>query len=275
MAGHNPLRYTFDQCDVRQLGLGKYSCTARRGWSTNVSDFARSCRVQADALQSSIWEDPFSKLGCSTISGHFDLAAFHRMHPQVKEKTLVVVSMREPRDLIVSLFSFMPLQQQVCSQAKEDDALCSSPVTQWDPSTDLYDFIRDEHGLGLDLRGGITKLLAGDYCCWHDGPPLTDHNRRLQAASFELDNTVGVILLKERMPESLQYLAFVLGWSTDVDTNVVVNANPHPGNLNSLPGRTRRELSRVTMEDRMLYSLAQQRLNEQLRGLKKLMAKVP
>lgn len=220
-------------------------------------------------MQSSEWEDPFSTFGCSTISGHYDMTAFHRMHPKVKEKTLVVVSMREPRDLIVSLFHFLPLQRQACTHLEDSDPQCSFAVKHWDPFTDLNTFLGNENGLGLDLRGGVTKLLAGDYCCWNDKPPLIDPKQRLQAALYELENTVGVVLLKERMTESLQYLGFVLGWPTDVDTNVVVNANPNSSNLYSLPSRTKKELSRIALEDRVIYLHAKRRLNEQVQGMEK------
>ena len=68
-----------------------------------------------------------------------------------------------------------------------------------------------EHGFeGEDNDNRMVKSLAGEYCCYADGPAQT--RQELLALATQHLQTVGVILLSDRMYDSLQYLAHVLGW---------------------------------------------------------------
>src|SRR5688572_8483623 len=90
----------------------------------------------------------------------------------------------------------------------------------------LSSFATGEAGLGIDLSGGATKMLAGDYCCYNQGPPLMIPELRLEAALRALDTKIGVVILQSRVSDSLKYLANVLGW-TAPNTAFNVNVNPH------------------------------------------------
>lgn len=264
--------YTFKSCDVGRLGLVHSACPARRGWLRNVVEYAQVCAAQADALQNSEWSNPYLAFDCSTLSGHYDLQAFKYMDEATRKRTLVIASLREPRDLVVSLFNFLPLaHRRYCvadaSELRGDQHHCSLASKHFDAEITLGDFVRGEAGLGIDLQGGMIKMIAGDYCCWNSDAPLMGSKQRLESAIAELENTVGVVLLKERMSESLRYLAYVLGWPTDIDTNIVINVSPH-GSWASAPREVQHALTSVTRQDRVLYSYAERRLNEQLRSMK-------
>lgn len=65
-------------------------------------------------------------------------------------------------------------------------------------------FAQGEVGLGIDLQEGATKMVAGDYCCYNQGPAITSSKPRLDAALDALDTKVGVVILKSQMDSSLK-----------------------------------------------------------------------
>ena len=65
-------------------------------------------------------------------------------------------------------------------------------------------FFRAEAGLGIDLEAGVTKMVAGDYCCFHVVPAFTRSEDLLRAAIGALETQVGAVVVKERMQESLE-----------------------------------------------------------------------
>ena len=68
----------------------------------------------------------------------------------------------------------------------------------------MDEFFRAETGLGIDLEAGVTKMVAGDYCCFHVAPAFTRSEDRLRAAIGALETQVGAVVVKERMQESLE-----------------------------------------------------------------------
>jgi len=65
-------------------------------------------------------------------------------------------------------------------------------------------FAAGEGGLGIDAKDGVTKMLAGDYCCYNQGPPLMTQKRRLTAALDALDTKIGVVVSQSRVEDSLK-----------------------------------------------------------------------
>ena len=51
----------------------------------------------------------FPALGCNVLSGHYDMALYTALEPAVRERTLVVVTAREPLAMVLSLFHYLPL----------------------------------------------------------------------------------------------------------------------------------------------------------------------
>lgn len=123
----------------------------------------------------------------------------------------------------------------------------------------LSSFATGEAGFGIDLSGGATKMLAGDYCCYNQGLPIMTPELRLDAALRALDTKVGVVILQSRVADSLKYLADVLGWKAP-NTAFNMNVNPHQSELTE---RVRLELEALAGTDMELYGEGVRRAEEQ------------
>jgi hypothetical protein len=157
----------------------------------------------------------------------------------------------------------------------------------------IGEFVRGEAGLGIDLEAGATKMLAGDYCCFHEAPVHTRAQDRLRAAAEALDAQVGAVVVQERMQESLevraalaaarrsrgpgppphppcrprpQYLALLLGWLPPPPAAFNENANPHPGEV---PPGLRPRLDALLELDASVYRRALKQLALQTEVLRR------
>jgi hypothetical protein len=97
------------RCALDATGLEDYHCYGLRAWHRNVTHKAIKCAAQRRAMASPTARRWFPALGCNFLSGHYDMALYAALEPAVRERTLVVVTAREPLALALSLFHFMPL----------------------------------------------------------------------------------------------------------------------------------------------------------------------
>lgn len=84
-------------------------------------------------------------------------------------------------------------------------------VVQGVENTSLVEFANGEAGMGIDVRDGATKLLAGDYCCYSERPPIISPQARLEAALQALDTKVGAVMLQSDLENSLKVETSVFG----------------------------------------------------------------
>lgn len=216
-------------------GMASYHCAAKRSWHRNAAHMEAGCAAQRAALAAPAAADWYGALGCNTIAGHYDMSVFRRMDPAVREKTLVIINSREPVSTRVSLYNYLPQLVQVackdvvqvrrpvrclCWRGRKRQAClggCASwtrwvwthvcppaPRTPQSRNFTLAEFARGEWGLGIDLVDGATKMVAGDYCCFDAAPKYDTAAARLRAALDALHTEVGVVVVKERMADSLE-----------------------------------------------------------------------
>lgn len=167
------------------------------------------CQMQRLGLQRMRDINPFDAFHCDTIAGknHIDFGLIDALRPDVLERTLVVVNFRQPYDRVISSYYYL---------LKLDNTGAYQDLG-------LKGFA--EHGAkGEDTNNRMTKTLAGDYCCY--AQPLSE-TERWNRAMFNLQNRVGVVTVVEGMESSLEYLSWLMGWSTD-ELAMKSNANPHP-----------------------------------------------
>jgi len=105
----------------------------------------------------------------------------------------------------------------------------------------------------------MTHMLAGDYCCYKNAPVYETGQDRLQAAVDMIRNNAGVLMLSERMDESMKYLAHVLGWP-QLGDQVVTNVNPHRREVDK---EANVALEAATYYDRQLYNVSLSQFEKQ------------
>lgn len=212
----------------------------------DASIMHKVCTAQTNAV-SKQW---FLEHRCNTMAGHFDMTLYDLLTPALRNHTLVIVTMRNPIDLLISLYHYLPTPGEVYMM----DVQGTLNVT-------LAEFAQGESGLGIDLNGGMTKMLAGDYCCYNTNAPIYEPAARLNAAFKALHTKVGVVLLQERFDESLTYLAYVLGWANP-QTDIRENVNSH--SKKNIPREDRRIVEGVVQHDIELYRRASDVFKEQM-----------
>lgn len=102
--------YRYLEC--RLCIFPEYACPSRRAWSRNLTEAMATCKVQRTVVSSLPQENPFIKYNCTALSGHYDMGVYDALAPDVQKHTLVLLTLREPVDLILSLYNFIPIARR-------------------------------------------------------------------------------------------------------------------------------------------------------------------
>jgi hypothetical protein len=226
------------ECPLAETGgFEEYHCYGLRAWHLNATHASRICRAQRRALRAPAARDWFGALGCNTLAGHYDMGVFTaldeavRAHARRRDAPRAARPRAEPL-LLPAARAGDPgahgrgarapgraatgrgnlWSPSLCTKNIYTNPLLTARPAPQPVSVSLEEFVRGEAGLGIDLEAGATKMLAGDYCCFHDRPAFTRGEDRLRAAAEALDAQVGAVVVKERMQESLEVRAAPTSW---------------------------------------------------------------
>jgi len=141
---HRTSKYTYRKCPIVENGFMEYHCHARRGWLRNRTDGERVCAGQHATLTELFSGNVFDRLQCSTLVGHYDMGLYDALPQKIREKTLVVTTLREPVELMVSLFHFLPKAHRFCTNHES----CSL----------LFEHVRGSLSLSLSLSDTDTSM---------------------------------------------------------------------------------------------------------------------
>lgn len=76
------------------------------------------CTLQQASIAAFAEGNPFEALDCTMLAGHYDMAVYDALPEDVRKQTLVVLTLREPVELMVSLYHYIPIAREVyCDKA--------------------------------------------------------------------------------------------------------------------------------------------------------------
>lgn len=238
-------KFTVTWCNLYPVMPGhlddrRYNCYPRNSSASlesgcNMAALENQSKdLEAFSSSSSSQSQPFyHSLNCNAASGHYDVNLYNTIPTHMKKNTLLIISLREPISRAISLYYFL-----------HKDRLGQS----W------TDFSKT-----IPVVDKMTHMLAGDYCCYKNAPVYETGQDRLQAAVDMIRNNAGVLMLSERMDESMKYLAHVLGWP-QLGDQVVTNVNPHRREVDK---EANVALEAATYYDRQLYNVSLSQFEKQ------------
>ena len=124
-------------------GFREYHCYGLRAWHRNATHANRICRAQRRAMRAPAARSWFGALGCNAIAGHYDMAVYAALDEGVRARTLVVATLREPLDLALSLFFYLPRAPEILGptdevRARRGAGFEAARGSLWAPPLPLY-----------------------------------------------------------------------------------------------------------------------------------------
>jgi hypothetical protein len=205
----------------------------------------RNCQLQRNGLEQMQKINVFENLNCNSIViGHYDFGLVDALPKEVRERTLVIATLRSPNNRVLSAYYHL---------LKLDGRGIIKGVG-------LQKFA-EQGVIDEDTVNRMTKTLAGDYCCYSEA---LSESERWQRALHNLYSTVGAVTILEKMEESLEYISWLLEW-TKGNTSLHVRPNPHPTSADPAVETALRIAN--TMDEKLYYHGLEQ-FNQQLDAMR-------